>query len=216
MKPNPSPPRVHRAPAERRADDIRRDLNRALRESQQIIASVIFLRARHTTSPEARRLANACWLSVCALGAASAGHDVAGSDDRIDFGLALQRISNEIDAMYGRRGIGLRCHVDTVSVTVPDAQHLALLTLELVSNAYEHAFVRRRFGAVEVGMHHTGRNRAILWVADNGIGFTTGRMFKCRGAGWKLIDAFARTLGADVTIANAHPGTRVEVSFRTA
>lgn len=94
-------------------------------------------------------------------------------------------------------------------VLSPDiAQPLALIAMELVTNAVKHAFPRRRAGRVHVRLAR--RDRGLdLKVADDGVGMPS---VVTDSLGYKLVRALLRQVGGTLDIAGARPGTAVTVS----
>lgn len=105
--------------------------------------------------------------------------------------------------------VAVEVHLDPGVLLPPDvAQPLALVAMELVTNAVKHAFPRRRAGRVQVGLSR--RDGALdLTVTDDGVGMPAGA---ADSLGYKLVRGLVRQIGGTLEIVNAAPGTRVKVS----
>lgn len=175
--------KIRRTRIEERTAELRRDLNLVIRDSQQLVASILRLRGRRDSS-EWRHM-EASRLRVATVGSVFLQRDISGPDDAVDLGSALRQVSHDADSQFGRRSVGLRYNIRPVSVTVRRAQHLALIANELVVNAYEHAFAGRSFGAIEVGTRMVQPRRGAMWVLDNGVGCRALSLTDA-GDGWTM------------------------------
>lgn len=88
---------------------------------------------------------------------------------------------------------------------------LALLTTEIVSNSFKHAFPDGRGGIVDVVMVVDDAGNCTLTIADNGIGsVAAGTSAPTMGS--TLIAAFAKQLGGQIRVAGP-PGTTTTIAF---
>ena len=105
---------------------------------------------------------------------------------------------------------GIRCEAAIESGTLPAwrCHRLALMMTELVTNAAKHAFSNRSDAMIRVEME----NREGYWfctVADNGVG-ATGPL---KGAGSRILEGLARSLGAGLQGEARQGGTRVSIAM---
>jgi len=82
---------------------------------------------------------------------------------------------------------------------------IAIIVNELVTNALKHAFDGREEGDVVVTGRLNGELR--LTVADNGVGIGRSAKADRGGLGSKLVENFARQLGARHEIVSSEQGT---------
>lgn len=206
--------RLKREPAEAlpRATLIQRDLNACLRDTQQLIATISALKARRYADRPAREYARAIRISMCAIGAVFGEKDVWSSQDRVDLAPALGRVVHEVALLHGRRGVGLRMTAARTPVPLAYAQCLTLAAAELATNAFQHAFRRRRFGTVELGLEPVAKDRARLWVSDNGIGLSGPMRPADQYSGLRFAEVLARQVGGSL-ICHRGAGTRFEIDF---
>lgn len=180
--------------AERHAVMLR-EADHRIKNSLQLVSSLMSLQARRETSEAAR---DALLLAAARVGSIGSIHDalqVSIGDGLIDLGGALglacaslQKMAGDVDHIH----VG----VDTVSLRVPvaQAQPLILAVNELVVNALRHAFPGRDSGLIQVSLtHDDGRLR--ITVADNGVGlpsdYTHGQ-----GYGMSLVNMMMKQAGA--------------------
>jgi len=105
---------------------------------------------------------------------------------------------------------GVRCEASIASGTLPAWQchRLALMLTELVTNAAKHAFPNKKGALIRIEM----ANRAGSWfcaVVDNGVGATK----PLQGAGSRILEGLARSLGARLYGDAGQGGTRVSIAM---
>lgn len=79
-------------------------------------------------------------------------------------------------------------------VDVEQLSYLAMIASELVSNAYKHAFPKKRSGFIRISFSLIGEEY-IMSVEDNGIG-VKAEVESGNGLGLEIVQALARQLGA--------------------
>jgi two-component sensor histidine kinase len=95
------------------------------------------------------------------------------------------------------------------AVRIDFAISLGLLTTELVTNAYKHAFPPQRHGTIDVALIVMADCKARLTVSDDGIGKATGSPLKI---GQQIISELVDQLGGAMTLDRTR-GTEVSVTF---
>lgn len=118
------------------------------------------------------------------------------------------------DALSLAHGIEIHCDSDRAPVSRDRAVSIGLIVNELVTNAAKHAFPDREQGRIDVGCRVVPQGLK-LTVADNGVGMRADapRNDRRGGLGTRLVDAFARQAGGQVTVESDEAGTRVEVQL---
>jgi two-component sensor histidine kinase len=113
------------------------------------------------------------------------------------------------------RRVRLSVDIPHVRVTGDRAVPLALLTTEVLTNSFKHAFPNQRAGNISVRIAREDEGMARLMIADDGVGQperTTDR--EATGSmGQTLIEAFTRQLGGELTVAGP-PGSVTTLRFR--
>jgi two-component sensor histidine kinase len=89
------------------------------------------------------------------------------------------------------------------------AEPMGLITNELVTNAFKHAFPGDRPGRIDVELRRMA-GAAELTVADDGVGHELASPATRGGLGRVLVEQLARQLGGSVAVEGAG-GTRVVV-----
>jgi two-component sensor histidine kinase len=103
--------------------------------------------------------------------------------------------------------------VSDVVASADTAIHLAIIVNELVTNALKHAFADGRKGRVLVHSKVLDGGGLELEVSDDGCGMTGRSAAAGTGLGRKLVDTFARHLGAKVEVSSNKQGTTHRLSI---
>ena len=106
--------------------------------------------------------------------------------------------------------LSIEVWADDIFVESETSIRLCLIVTELVINALKHAFPDGRQGKIRVGYQARGPNWT-LSVADDGIGMPTDPEAVKPGLGTSIVEALASQLEAEVQVAHAAPGTKVEI-----
>jgi two-component sensor histidine kinase len=111
------------------------------------------------------------------------------------------------------RRVRLDLHIPTATMPGDRAVPLALLTTEILTNAFKHAFPDNRAGMIDVRLAIAPDETARLVIADNGVGTTERPATNGSGTmGQTLIGAFTRQLGGTLAVSGP-PGTTVTLDF---
>ena len=113
------------------------------------------------------------------------------------------------------RRVRLSIDIPHVRVTGDRAVPLALLTTEILTNSFKHAFPNQRAGTISVHITRELDGMAKLVIADDGVGqverTTSGELPGSMGQ--TLIEAFTRQLSGEITVSGP-PGTVTTLVFR--
>lgn len=111
----------------------------------------------------------------------------------------------QIERGLSRDGIEVACEVDEITASADMATSISIIVNELVTNAIKHAFNGEGVGHVRI----TGRcgSGFELIVADNGRGLQATQRDGHTGLGTRLVENFARQLGASHDIVSSDKGT---------
>ncbi len=117
----------------------------------------------------------------------------------------LCTLVDQIERGLSREEIEVECNVDDVTASPDKATSISIIVNELVTNAIKHAFNGERSGHVWV----TGKGGSAfeLIVSDDGRGIEAARTRGRSGLGTKLVESFARQLGAQHQVTSTDQGT---------
>jgi two-component sensor histidine kinase len=184
-----------------------REGDHRIKNSLQLVASLISLQARRETNVAVRE---ALLAAASRVGSVASIHDALQEslgDGLIDIGLALRMTCASLRTMAGDPGhIDLAVDIESLRIPVAQAQPLILAVNELVVNALRHAFPERDRGLVQVSLSHDGGYLRIT-VADDGIGLPANYA-DGHGYGMSLVNIMMKQAGADL-----HAETRAGSRF---
>jgi len=111
------------------------------------------------------------------------------------------------------RRVRLKVDIPSITLSGDRAVPLALLTTEILTNAFKHAFPDHRAGNILVQMRAEPDGKAMLTIADDGVGTADETAIVGTSTmGQNLIGAFTRQLGGKLT-ASGPPGTTITLEF---
>ncbi len=186
-----------------------REGDHRIKNSLQLVSSLISLQARRETSAAVR---DALLVAAARVGSVASIHDAlhkSAGDGYVDLGEALRVSCMSLQTMSGDTG-HMEIIVDTESLKAPvaQAQPLILAVNELVVNALRHAFHGRDVGSVRVNLSHDDQHLRIT-VTDDG----TGLPADCSGGhgyGMTLVNMMMKQIGADLQVETG-AGTRFTI-----
>ena len=135
-----------------------------------------------------------------------------GLSNSIEFGAYLASLCASIESLQTvkRSGIALTCRSEPIFLDLDCVTALGLITSELVSNSYDHAFPGGR-GTINVSLLQSGSgNEGTMVVADDGIGFTEPGDSKRHGLG--LIRRLMQQIGGTASL-RSNRGTEWTLRF---
>ncbi len=132
--------------------------------------------------------------------------------DGIDLGSLLSRISHTIAHNEGRPGVRFVSLVEPLEVNLDTAIRVALMTFELVSNAFQHAFDGLDQGYLELRVNRLAAGGLRMTIADDGVGIPSKMSFPSdTSVGGRLVQSMLDGLDATINVARGAAGTVVMV-----
>ncbi len=193
------------------AETLRQEVDHRVKNSLQSLSAFVGIKARSTTSPEARDVLESVTQNIRTV---SMLHELlykteAGSS--VDLG---RFIGNVVDFLSGvaPAGIDVTCETTPVSVTSRQAAGVGTLLNELAANAFKYAFPDGRTGRVHFSLSRPDPGVVTLVCTDDGIGPPEGYEVGT-GLGMKLIAAVTAQLRGTVRHGAGEPGMRLELIF---
>ncbi len=192
------------------------EIQHRVANSLQIIASILLQSARKVQSEEARGPLRDAHNRVMSIAEVQRQLAVSVSS-AVPLRDYLSHLCESLSAsmIQDHRRLAIEVRVDESIVGADASVSIGLIVTELVINALKHAFLDRRHGKIVVSYQARGEDWT-LSVADDGVGIPTGRAAAKPGLGTGIVDALAKNLGAEISVANTRPGTMVSISRRAA
>jgi two-component sensor histidine kinase len=177
----------------------------------QLLSTLARLRAQRSQDAEARRQIE--WLhdAIAALGVLQ--HRLLGPDGE-DFAGFLTEMAPHWRRRIGGRPIDIDLDVQPVALPEQVAAAVAIIAQELVTNAVTHAFPDGRPGVVRVALRPLDADRALLSVADDGIGFDPAGVDAHRLGLWLIGGLADQVKGVLMTTHQPGVATRIEFPVR--
>jgi two-component sensor histidine kinase len=114
-------------------------------------------------------------------------------------------LCEQIERGLSAQNVNVSCDVEEMTTSADKAIPIAIIVNELVTNALKHAFDGRETGQVSVKGRLNGKLK--LTITDNGTGMKGRSTDRRGGLGTKLVENFARQLGAQHEVVSTDTGT---------
>jgi two-component sensor histidine kinase len=199
------------AAAHERIAALLQELAHRIKNSLQIIVSMVSLEARNQKSAESKAALERVSHRIAALGRLYSMLAQTNSVEEVDAAIYLEALCRDlIESVQKENGtsIALKTDIESESLPVDRAIPLGLIVNELVTNAVKYAFPSETRGTVAVTLKRIpGQLR--LMVSDDGKG--ADPQGADSGLGGRLVDTFARQLGGKVERESGLHGTTVRL-----
>jgi two-component sensor histidine kinase len=201
----------------RQKDNLLREVNHRIKNSLQLVSSLLALQARTAKNAEVRAHLAAAGLRVSAIGRAHQRLYRTNELATIDLGGYLRRLCEDIAESLSDDGAKPTLIVDATELAMPTdhAISVGLIVSELITNAIKHAYGGAN-GTVEVKLHALDLDRLVLSVADHGRGLPEGfDPSGSTGLGMKILAALIKSLHAELEFGQpaGGRGARFAVTF---
>lgn len=193
-----------------------REIHHRVKNSLQVISSLLALQARDVTDPAVLDLFQESQDRIQSLVFIHDQLYRTRQRGQVDLRAYLGLLATHLAQVYATRAgspVALSVAIEPISLDIDRAQACGLLVNELLTNAYKHAFSGRDGGKLNLSCRRTESDHVILEVQDDGHGFATAAPGE-RGEriGMTLIETLVRQLHGTLQVEH-HPGARVRVTF---
>jgi len=181
------------------------ELQKRLLGGYQLLQTMVGIRLRSVSDPESVR--HLTWLSDVTAAMELISRRMT-NEGPLDFAGYLE----DVAAFWSRAGEGRQVRLDVrgQATLLPDSHLLpmAIITHELISNAFRHAFPEDRRGSIAVAFSRAVGGVSLV-VRDSGVGAVAVEP----GEGLSLVMGLVEHLGGSISIETA-PGAGVGVRIR--
>lgn len=191
------------------------EVNHRVRNSLQIVSSIVSLPLHRITDPEAHAALSQKRDRIDVISATHRSLYELGTHDRVDCNRLLPDLCAQIVETYGiDRELTLDTYVSgEIVLPISKAVSLCLAVTELLTNACKYAFEGREAGYLKLGLDGAGE-RVCVTVEDNGVGIREGvRHESGTGIGTLLVKSLTGILQADVDCDTGPKGTCHTIRF---
>lgn len=177
-----------------------------------MIGSLIRMEQRRAVAPETRDVLASLGIRVDSM---ARTHKLlqAGSGETVEPRSYLQQIASLAET-FNRADLRVAVDIDSDDTPIPArlAVDLGLVTGELVTNAFKHAFPDRNKGRISIRL--VTENETVLYrFSDDGIGLPEGdRPERSGSLGWRMIRSTVSSNMGHMTV-KTQGGLSVELSF---
>jgi two-component sensor histidine kinase len=196
-----------------RQEILFKEIHHRVKNSLQIVSSMLNLHASHGDNAEVRRQLQEASSRVMAIARA---HESLYKNHEIgvlDIGSYLRDVCRDLSASASG------CTVETAApdgilVATDRGISLALIAIELITNSAKYAYPGESKGAIRVLLTKQEPDHLLLKVADSGAGLPRDfDLEKTTGLGMRIVTALARTLGAKLEAKALNPGSEFELQI---
>lgn len=151
-----------------------KEIHHRVKNNLQVISSLLSLQTDASQDPTLRSALSESRERIRTM--ALIHETLYGSSNlaRIEFGEYLRKLAHHLQRSYQTSGIDISVQSDAVSLSVEQAIPAALMTNELITNAFKHAYPAGRRGTISVTLYDQGEEWTELAVRDDGVGLPEG------------------------------------------
>jgi two-component sensor histidine kinase len=191
---------------------LTREVNHRVKNNLQIVTSLLTLQADRVADPWARDALGQAKARTAALGLLHRvlyEHDTYNASGTVNMRLLMTELCSQLRASNRAPGtVDLKCDCDDLELSVDQAVPLTLFVVEVVTNAFRHAYAQDSNGTISLVMINSG-SQIQLAIDDDGVGYaTTAPVGKL---GFELMNAFATQLGGTFDVSSDGSGTKVKL-----
>lgn len=203
-----------KAAALKEKEGLLREVNHRVKNSLQLVSSLLTLQALSAKEPELRRqFQEACGR----IGTIAQVHQRLYQSEtysEVAFGAYLRDLCRELGGRAAASGRTIAVDTDDVDLPADTVIPLALVVNELVSNAVKYAYPEGQPGEVAVDFRIQPDGQKRLTVADHGRGLPDGfDVARADTLGMKVVRAFAGQLKGRFRVEPNAPGARFVVDL---
>lgn len=185
-----------------------REVEHRVKNTLQLISSIVLLQGRRVQDEAARATLKAVQQRVAAVSVAHRHVRWIEEAEQVECAALVREIVGDLASAAGREGVDIELDLETVHIAGRHAAPVALLVSETVGNALRHAYPDSLHGRVRVSLRRRGGNFE-LSVADEGCGMPVDA--PPTGFGLTVAQLMAQQLRGRLETEAAQPGVRLSV-----
>jgi two-component sensor histidine kinase len=191
---------------------LAQELQHRVRSNLQLVFGMLSKQLNATSDPSGKEGLGAIARKVMTLAQVYDHLLGAGLSRKIDFGAYLSALCESIESLQTEKhaDVALTCRAEPIILDLDCVTALGLVTSELISNSYEHAFPAGK-GTISVSVVASKTDdEGTICCADNGAGFMEKGDSKRHGIG--LVRRLMQQVGGSATLRNGK-GTEWQLTF---
>lgn len=190
------------------AEVLLAEVNHRVANSLALVASMVGLQARATTSAETKAALQETQARISAVSVVHKKLYTSGNVQSVALAEYLPSLLVQLEASMQASGHQSFLKPDIAALSLPTDKSVSLgiIAAEWVTNAFKYAYPNGK-GEIRVTLTRDAGGTAELRVEDDGIGRAADQAPQGTGLGTKLVTALASSLGGRVEYAKGQPGT---------
>jgi len=191
-----------------------KELHHRMKNSLQVISSLLYVHSKETDNPEALRVLKEAQQRVRSIALVYESMKTSPGATHVEFLSYARALARELLAGYreGADSPSLVVEGDAVDLPSKTAVLCGLVANELVTNALKHAFPNGREGQVRIGVRSQD-HQCTLEVCDDGVGLPQGwKVDQTDTAGLRLVNMLVRQVNGHIEV-RSPPGTCFAITF---
>lgn len=187
----------------REKEVLLREIHHRVKNNMQVISSMLNLQAHFLNKPEFTAVIRDCQNRIRSMALIHEHLYKFGQLSQINFGEYLNRLIIHLYNVHrvDQRRVELELDLKPVDIDISLAIPLGLISNELISNCFKHAFPGQRTGKVRVALEQVGTDGLRLEISDNGVGLPENINFDQSSTfGMQLVGILKDQLKADLKV----------------
>ena len=197
-----------------KAEVLLAEVNHRVANSLSMVASLVRLQSNAIKDEGAREALKETQARIDAISSVHKRLYSSGNARFVELDEYLSDLLSNVEIAMRNEGHGasLRYDLEPLKLKPDSSVKLGVIVTEWVTNAFKYAYPDHA-GEVRVRLTSLSDGRAELVVEDDGIGRSAEAAPKGSGLGTKIVNAMARTIGAEVEYFVRYPGTGARLAF---
>ena len=194
------------------ADTLRLEIDHRVKNSLQLVSSLLQMQASRSDSEEVRAALAAARGRVVAISSIHAALNRSSDANRVMLRAYAERLIEDLQNS-APSGVEIALEADEIELATSQASSLAILVNEFVTNSLKYAFPDGRMGRVRLDIARDG-DRVRARFSDDGVGHSAAPGQPMReGLGTRIMMAVGHQLGASLDFAADVGGTTLAFDF---
>jgi two-component sensor histidine kinase len=186
-----------------------REVEHRVKNTLQLISSIVLLQGRRASDEGARQALKAVQQRVAAVSVAHRHVGWSEDAEQVEVAALVREIVGDLAGSAGREGVDIDLDLDSVTIPGRQGAPVALLVSETVGNALRHAYPDDRRGRIQVAVRRTASGFD-LTVCDDGVGMAAET--PKTGFGLTVVQLMTQQLRGRLDTTASQPGLRLSVS----
>jgi PAS domain S-box-containing protein len=195
---------------------LRREIQHRVKNSIQIISSLLFLQACELTDPKMIEVLRECQARARSIALVYGMLSQRVELGKVDFVAYAQQLIGGLSSAYEiqRQTVSFDIRAENVFLDLDTAVPCGLILTELISNALKYAFPEHKSGHVNVDLERLSEHELMLTVRDDGVGLPLGFGTEEENSslGLRLVRDLTQQIGGQIEFFTER-GTTVKIRF---